>query len=86
MSDEEWDIRTNTAWPHSRQKTFMRELGESEGYGTPGDWIGYRKQNVNRDEMNSRGLSSKMQAISLLKFGSMNGRQQEGIQTMSTKY
>ena len=44
MFDEEWGIRTNSAWPIERQRTFMQNLGELEGYEDAEDWNGYPKQ------------------------------------------
>jgi len=44
MVDRKWDIRTNSAWPVERQRAFMKNLEELEGYDKPEDWIGYPKQ------------------------------------------
>ena len=44
MADRKWVIRTNSAWPVERQKAFMKNLEELEGYDKPEDWIGYPNQ------------------------------------------
>ena len=44
MADRRWDIRTSSAWPIERQRTFMKNLAILEGYDKPEDWIGYPKQ------------------------------------------
>jgi len=54
VCDDQWDVRTNSAWDIERQRTFMENLGELEGYEAAEDWNGYPKQALIDNE--GRGL------------------------------